>query len=128
MFLDCCDTYEIRGNGHHPFARNINKLYGTYKRMPELYYGHTPIWKLTSEEDIFLYKQNDGIQNKVFNYGRGYWNIGRIEGGLQHLPIAYCHGFAGAFDWCPHRVKYCHPEQWQYSAEDMMSGIRSQIM
>merc|ERR1712228_1150049 len=38
----CCRTYEIRGNGKHPFAYDINKLYGVYTRMPKLYHGVSP--------------------------------------------------------------------------------------
>ena len=127
---DCCDTYEIRGNGHHPFAKDISKVFGIYKRQTELYYDQTPIWKLQSDDsqkgNVFLYKSNDGIHegaSKVGNFGKGYWNIGPIEGGWQHWAYVHCYSFAAAFDWCPHRVKYCHPNQNYYAAEDIEPGI-----
>ena len=89
--IDCCRTYEIRGNGNHPFAYDINKLYGVYTRMPKLYHGQSPIWNLEGT-NTYLYKKNNKGASKddhVPNLGRGYWSIGEIIDGSQKTAFAY---------------------------------------
>jgi len=89
--VDCCRTYEIRGNGKHPFAYDINKRYGVYTRMPKLYYDQSPIWNLEGT-NTYLYKKNEKGTSKdgrVHNLGRGSWTIGEIIDGKQKTAFAY---------------------------------------
>ena len=68
----------------HPFAVNDTQdLLGTYKRLPELYHGQTPIWKLEGSDNIYLYKENSGGNSELGsaranNWGRRTWKIGII--------------------------------------------------
>ena len=89
--------------------------------MPKLYHGQTPIWKQEGT-NTYLYKKNDGGTSKngrVYNMARGWWAIGEIIDGKEMTECAYCYSYSAAFDWCPHRVHYCMPNEKLYDVELM---------
>lgn len=117
-YSDCCEQYEIQGNGNHLFADDIlPMIYGVYTRQKELYHGVSPFWRLEGT-DTYMYKPNKGGSSKndrMFNMGRSEWRVGE----LKTLQVS---GLAVTFNNLYKTIPMLH-KQWRISLEIMPTGV-----